>query len=686
MASMMRSRAIFLALLLGVGCSNSKARPPATDGAQAGERSAKLAKLPRAPLPPEASRKDAPGFDGATAWINSEKALSKKDLAGKVVVVDFWTSCCINCIHTLPILTELEKRFEGEPVVVVGVHSPKFDAETEQERLRAAVQQYGIEHPIAIDGSMKIWKGWEAKAWPTVLVLDAKGRIVWTGSGEPKLDELSAHVASALDEGADQRALVRGPIPGLHPEAKDTGPLAFPGKVAPIASGGFVLTDTGHHRVVFAKPDGSVDFVVGTGLAGKTDGGYAEASFKKPQGLVEVGEIVYVADTENHLVRAIDRRSKTVTTVAGTGEIGRGHLEGEVDAKTFALRSPWDLAWADGRLFIALAGSHQIGVLDPGKNKLQLFAGDGKERRKDGVGPEASFAQPSGLATDGKTLFVADSETSSVRGIDLKSRAVRTLVGEDLFVFGDVDGPPRTVRLQHPIGIAYGAGALFVADTYNSKVKRIDPATGETKTVAGGPGRKVIFEPQGLYVKGQELVVADTNHHRIVRVPHLSPLTPPTFDVVSLGGLRAPSRGVALAKAIDPGAGPGETVSISDVALAQGAPTKVHVAWKAPPGTAVNEGAPFRVRWSTSEGLSEAPADVKAKGGDVQDGFDVVVEPTKGATMALLGGQVDIVVCDSETHAICVPVKRKVEMTFHVDKNAKREVSVEVPLPAAKAK
>jgi len=274
---------------------------------------------------------------------------------------------------------------------------------------------------------------------------------------------------------------------------------------------------------VFTDAGGKVLEVVGGGR-GLADGDYSSARFAHPQGMIASGDLVYVADTENHAVRVIDRKKKTVATIAGTGKLGTGRLaDVATPAKTTALRSPWDLALVNNTLYVALAGSHQIATIDVAEQTVRLFAGSGQESLSDGPRLKAAFAQPSGLATDGKNLFVLDSETSSVRKIALASGEVSTLVGHGLFVFGDKDGPGDKARLQHPIGLAYGGGALWVADTYNSKLKRVDPSTGETKTVASG-----FAEPAGLLsLSNTTSLVADTNRDRIVRVDLATGATTP---------------------------------------------------------------------------------------------------------------------------------------------------------------
>jgi thiol-disulfide isomerase/thioredoxin len=639
-------------------------------------------------LPPLAERTSAPDFAGASAWINVDRPLTSADLEGRVTVVDFWTSCCINCLHTLPILAELEKKHAKDPVLVVGVHSPKFDAETENERLRSAIAENSITHPVAVDGAMKVWTRWQASSWPTIYVLDSKRRTVWVSSGEPNPIELEERVRAALDEGARAGTLTKERLTGLAPEAAETGPLAFPGKVIALKDGGFAVSDTGHHRIVLLDAAFAVKDVVGVGLAGLTDGPYAEASFKKPQGIAEDGDRLYVADTENHLLRVIDRKARTVKTVGGSGEIGRAVLKIKAPARTIALRSPWDLAFTGGLLYVALAGSHQIAIFDPKDGSISPWVGDGAERRVDGTGMEASLAQPSGLTTDGTTLWVADSETSSIRAITIGTRAVRTVVGKDLFVFGDVDGASAAVRLEHPLGVAWGlvAGktpALFVADTYNSKVKRIDLATGSTRSLFGARSHQDLFEPSGLAIAKGDIVAVDTKHHRLVR------LTPDAdadlrMEPIALKGLVAPSRGIAVAVEDAGPAAPLERVEPAEVALSTAGAT-VKVGWSAPAGTGVNEDAPFRLRWNKTEGLAATPPPMKSTGRTVKDGFDLALKPAPGATHASLDGELDMVICDVATHAVCVPVRRQLVLRFSIAKDSPAP-KLSVNLPEAKAR
>jgi sugar lactone lactonase YvrE len=167
-----------------------------------------------------------------------------------------------------------------------------------------------------------------------------------------------------------------------------------------------------------------------------------------------------------------------------------------------------------GILIVAMAGTHQVWVIDLLHDRAYPYAGTGEEARRDGAVNEAAFAQPSGLATDEDTLYVADAESNTIRSVALPpANTVRTIAGGDLFEFGDRDGKGDAVRLQHPLGVAVHNGVVYVADTYNHKIKTLDPASGKVSTFASG-----FAEPGGISIANETLYVADTNAHEIKTV------------------------------------------------------------------------------------------------------------------------------------------------------------------------
>jgi sugar lactone lactonase YvrE len=503
------------------------------------------AREPAARQVPDEERKriEAPELDGGVAWLNTAGPLRLKDLRGKIVVLDFWTLCCINCIHTLPDLARLEKKYPNE-VVVIGVHTAKFENEKNTESIRKAILRYEISHPVINDANQRIWRAYETQSWPTLCLIDPEGHLVARGSGEGLYEALDQGIARLIKIHKEKKTLNEKPLKFQLARLQESGasPLFFPGKVlADAASKRLFVADSTHHRIVITDLDGKKIAVAGVGAAGKSDGAFDKAQFNDPQGMALKGDLLYVADRKNHLIRVLDLKARTVKTVAGTGTQGQDREMGG-DALKTGLNSPWDVLLLKDRLFIALAGHHQIWVMDLNKATVVPYAGDGRENIRDGSLITSRFAQPSGLATDGKTLWVADSEVSAVRAVPLDDDGeVKTVVGEGLFEFGDVDGAADKARLQHALGIAYHDGKLYVADTYNSKIKLLDPVKRTCATFLGGEAEgwlagPIFSEPGGISYADGKLYVADTNAHRIRVVD----VKTKTVSTLKLQGVEAP--------------------------------------------------------------------------------------------------------------------------------------------------
>lgn len=491
----------------------------------------------------------APELEGGTAWLNTAGPVKLADLKGKVVVLDFWTFCCINCIHTLPDLAKLENKYEKE-LVVVGVHSAKFENEKNTDAIRKAILRYQISHPVVNDAEMKIWNRFDVSSWPTLVLIDPEGNYIGTASGEGQYEVLDRAIAKLIEDHDKKKTLDRKPIRFDLARLREKGdtPLFFPGKVlADAASDRLFIADSTHHRLVITTLDGKRVAIAGTGEPGLKDGSFTEAQFDDPQGMALDVNTLYVADRKNHVIRAIDLKAQTVRTVAGIGQQEReGRFRGGPALKT-GLNSPWDLLRIDRTLYIAMAGHHQIWTLDLDKNVVEPFAGSGREDINDGALRTADLAQPSGLAFDGKKLYVADSEASAIRAIDLTPNGkVVTLIGlpgKRLFNFGDIDGVGDQVRLQHALGVAFHDGRVFVADTYNSKIKVIDPAKRSCESWLGsGRGEgwladPLFNEPAGISIAGDKMYVADTNAHRI----RIVDLKTKAVQTLELQGVTAPA-------------------------------------------------------------------------------------------------------------------------------------------------
>lgn len=475
----------------------------------------------------------APELDTELGWLNTDRPLQFSDaLRGRVVILDFWTYCCINCMHILPDLAWLEEKYKNDPVTFIGVHSAKFSNEASRETIRAAILRYEIQHPVVIDDNMKIWRSYAARSWPTQVVIDSKGYITSTAAGEGNREVIDLAIAEALEQGRSDHTLTNGPLT-LRKEAnvRATSGLAFPGKVlADDESGRLYVSDSNHNRIIIAElPDANghakVINVVGCGNIGADDGPADAASFNHPQGLAVAHDNLYIADTENHLIRAIDLSSFDVTTIVGTGEMSNDRAGGAMGTGQ-GLNSPWDLVLEGSTLYVAMAGIHQIWRIDLPVGFARALAGTGRENIADGPAESAALSQPSGICRLGGNLFFADSEVSAIRGIDMAAENVFTVIGEGLFSFGDVDGTFPKAKLQHPLGVENWHTSLLIADTYNHKIKLVDPGARSVRTLYGtgtvgtntDDGQPAFFEPAGLSVAGDHLYVADTNNHRIVRI------------------------------------------------------------------------------------------------------------------------------------------------------------------------
>ncbi len=531
-------------------------------------------------------------LEGGAGWINSGP-IRLEELRGKIVLLDFWTFCCINCHHVLPDLAKLEEKYKNE-LVVIGVHTAKFFAERETENIRRKVAEYKIKHPVINDADQTLWNRFGVNSWPTLVLIDPEGRYVGSVSGEGHYSVLDRVIGQLVTKHKAKGDLNTTPFV-FFPESEkaDTTGLLYPGKVLADAKGQrLFISDTAHHRIVQTDLKGASPVLIGNGGYGLVDGDYEKAQFNRPQGMCLVDDILYVADTENHAIRAINLKSKRVSTVAGVGQQSHNFRGIGAGTKT-GLNSPWDLVLIPNTksLAIAMAGSHQIWRYDLESGTVGHWAGTGQENIEDGPIASANFAQPSGLATDGTSLFVADSEVSALRSITLgKKPYVHTIVGLGLFEFADRDGVGPEVRLQHCLGVTYGNDKLYVADTYNNKIKICDPKSKSVETLVGSgqPGSSDnpphFYEPGGISVVGSDLYVADTNNNAI-RVVNLRDKSVRTLEIEGLTPPKKPKRAPVFPHAL--------VTELSAVKVKPGKQLALEVTLPLKAGFKVNDQAPF---------------------------------------------------------------------------------------------
>lgn len=596
----------------------------------------------------------APEFPPDLEWLNTAQPLSLAELRGKIVLLDFWTYGCVNCLHNFPYLKQLEQNYPNY-LVVIGVHSAKFDNESETENIRQIILRYGLEHPVVNDRDLRVWDRWDMQAWPTLVLIDPGGTVAGVHIGEGFYGPFNSLIRQLIASFDARGLLDRTPLRRrLEREGLPTTVLSFPGKVlADRAGDRLFIADTNNHRIVAAdRNTGDVLAVYGSGAPGLADGQADQAAFRSPHGMALSGDgrILYVADTGNHAVRAVDLPTGRVTTIAGTGGQDRYLQLRAGDAATTALSSPWDLALDDEQLYIALAGSHQIAFLDLSTGHIAPLAGSSLEGWANGPAAQAELAQPSGLALDSQgVLYFADAESSAIRSLDLNRDEVALVAGGswNLFTYGDVDGVGYEARLQHPLGVAFVDGLLYVADTYNSKLKRMDPATGETVTFLGSEAGwrdgsdPLFYEPGGVSAADGKLYVADTNNHA-VRVVELA--TGETSTLV----LKGIQRFLPDADAdnffgqvirLDPiGVAPGNGEVVVDVHL--------------PAGYKVNDQAPYSMAWQVSGDV--AVLEPNANRSIVAPEFPLRLAATFQPGQGMLTGDLTIIYCEAEKETICL--------------------------------
>lgn len=476
-------------------------------------------------LLPIKARSMAPAFPKHLDWLNVSEKLTIEDMRGSIVLLHFWTYGYISCSHVLSEIKRLEEKYPDR-LVVIGIHSGKFANEKKTRNIREAIIRFDIRHPVVNDKDFEIWNAYDIQLWPTLMLIDPKGKIVGGLSGEDVYEIMDQSISRLINSFGAQ--IKKKPDRSALEKNKWLDSiLAYPTKIVGDESSELLyISDSKHHRIVICRTDGHIVDIIGKGREGFEDGGFTEALFSQPMGLAldTRHRRLYIADADNHSIRRADLEHRVVETIAGVGTQAKiRNFEGQ--ATHVELNSPWDVVLFEENLYIAMTGCHQIWKLDLTTQEISVFAGSGIQNIKDGYLKFAALAQPSGLTTDGVRLYFADSEVSAIRQADRHSQGtITTIVGRGLFDYGDIDGAFRHAKLQHPLGVFYAQGNLFVADTYNHKIKKVDFSAGTIETLIGtgtsglidGPAdHAALYEPSGLTAIDGKLYIADRNNHCI---------------------------------------------------------------------------------------------------------------------------------------------------------------------------
>ena len=609
---------------------------------------------------------EAPEFPGGHTWFNVGSPLTIEALRGKAVLLDFWTSGCINCQQIVPDLTRLEDEY-GDALVIIGVHSGKYDREQEDSSVLQALQRYGLKHPVVNDPDFIIWSLYRANAWPTVVLVDPNGRIVGSRAGEGVYDAFQPVIEQVVEDFDQERLIDRTPIDiDLEAAAVTSAILSFPSTVLADETGDRIfIVDAGHDRILISKLDGELLDVIGSGDEGAADGSFDIASFNQPQGLAlsPDGNLLYISDTRNHLLRLANLTDGTVETIAGTGERAFSSPgEGALAIDT-ALASPWGLVLHESVLYVAMAGTHQLWLLDTATNQISVFAGSGAESIIDGPRLQATLAQPSGLTSDGTNLYWVDPESSSVRMVPIEGDGeVITLTGTGLFDFGDADGMGTAALLEHPQGIAFVDGTLYVSDTYNHKLRTVDPLGAAVVTVAGGENagfldgaalEALLSEPNGLSRAGDTLYFADSNNH-VIRTLDIQSSTISTLSLSNLSVVADSQGGDTIRVSL-----PGQTVAPDTQEL------RIHL--MTPHGFHLNSLAPSELALASSNppALDLETTVVNWDTDEEEIEFLLPVDVSTGD--AILTAQGPVFYCRSGDEAICLIADLDLALSVTVD-------------------
>lgn len=451
-------------------------------------------------------------------WLGTGgRQLTLADFRGRIVLLDFWTLCCVNCHHVLAELRPIEERF-SDVLTVVGIHSPKFEHEKQPESVLAAMQRHGISHPVLNDPNLQTWQAYGVRAWPTLVLLDSEGEVASTFSGEGHGHAIEARIEELVRAAELNGTLRRGPDFFVTPEEAET-PYLQPGKALILRDGRLVISESGRHRLVITAVDAPNEPLewVGTGDRGLIDG--VEPQLNEPYGLTQlpadvaaqVGYDVVIADSANHALRGWSLETGEVRTIAGNGEQWMQGDPTHGNAWDVPLSTPWDVAWDGDRVVIAMAGEHRIWEFDPLQGSVGAFAGTTNEGLVDGSLTQAWFAQSSGIAASDDRLWVIDAETSALR--EISDGQVRTRIGKGLFDFGHVDGHASDALMQHPLGLAVlPDGRLLIADSYNGAVRAFDPDADQVITLL-----RNLSEPSDvvLHPDGDRILVVEAAAGRI---------------------------------------------------------------------------------------------------------------------------------------------------------------------------
>jgi sugar lactone lactonase YvrE len=457
-------------------------------------------------------RRLSPELPDSLEWVNTREPPRLAALRRRVVLLYFWSYDNIHCINLLAGLHQLENKYH-DGLTLLGVHTPKYPAQQSGDAVLKAVNRNQVKHPVANDAHWRAWQQYGIGAWPSALLIDCEGRVAGQFAGEGSLRRIDDAVAELLEDAATRDLRDYTPSRGAF-RTEPRMVLRFPAH-ALATDERLYVSDTGHNRILECTHQGRVLRQFGSGNAGYWDGRLADAGFSAPQGLAISNDALYVADTGNHCVRRIRLLRGEVETLLGSGVLGHHTPTDYPPGQRISISAPSGVVLSGDRVYVSVTGQHQIWRIDLRTLGIDVLAGSGRCGVLDGNGAECRLAQPGALAMLPGMLVIADAAGNAIRQLRLSDFVLGTLAGGGPFDSGKEDGIGTQARFAHPMGLAVDGARIYVADTLNNRLRTIQVRGGAVGTL---PVDWRFHEPQGLSFAAGALWVADRNAHEILRV------------------------------------------------------------------------------------------------------------------------------------------------------------------------
>ncbi len=467
-------------------------------------------------------------------WLNLSRPLEIPDLKDRIILLDFWNYACVSCVQSLPEIKKLENQF-GSKLLIIGVHSAKFNNEKDLSAVKKAVLKHDITYPVINDSKLEIWNNFKINALPTFVLINPHGNIFKTYIGENELVKIKGDIKKLIDKFKFE--INRNPLPvRLEKFISIKNILDFPTKLEYVAdfsynshhSPAILIANTGGNNIIASSLSGNIVAKIGSGIAGFVDGDFDQASFKSPKGLIYQADKIYLADTANNALREIDLKLGKVKTLIGSGNVGEKIAidNKPLEAKNIDLASPTDIEFFPDKNNIAIAnsGTNQILSYNIKNQTISVLAGDGFEGVLDGKYPKNSLAQTSDMSVFGRKLYFVDASSSSLRVLE-EDGNLKTLIGKDLNFFGHQNGNKSVAKMQHPLGLIVDDTGAYISDSFNHTIRKYDFASNQISDLSGkqkkgdGIGLENLTqfdEPDGIISVLGNFYIADSNNNRIV--------------------------------------------------------------------------------------------------------------------------------------------------------------------------